>query len=161
MVIEYHNEGMIMPHLLNISEAASLALHASTMIASTPGRKISTRELAERLNASSSHLAKVMQRLSRARIVSSTRGPSGGFLLHSQAGETTLLDIYELFDGELEERVCIFQKPVCEGTNCIFGSLLSKIRDDARATLITQKLKDFIPHGEKGLKIPPDRKGNC
>lgn len=144
-----------MPHLLNISEAASLALHAATMIASTSDRRISTKELAERLNASASHLAKVMQRLSRARIVSSTRGPSGGFVLHSQAHDTTLLDIYELFDGKLDERVCIFQRAVCDGPNCIFGCLLSQIRDDARSTLLQRTLKDFLPANNNQLKIPP------
>lgn len=144
-----------MPHLLNISEAASLALHAATMIAATQDRRISTKELAERLNASSSHLAKVMQRLSRARIVSSTRGPSGGFVLHSQARDVTLLDVYELFDGKLEERVCIFQRAVCEGSDCIFGCLLSQIRDDARSTLLKRKLKDFQPSGKDNLVVPP------
>ncbi|MCF8044104.1 MAG: Rrf2 family transcriptional regulator, partial [Desulfarculaceae bacterium] len=70
-----------MQQLLKISEAASLALHTMGLLASRPGEQVPTRELAARLKVSEAHLAKVMQRLGRAGLVRSQRGPKGGFAL--------------------------------------------------------------------------------
>jgi len=115
-----------MPHLFAISEAASLGLHAAVALAGTDGRLVTTRELAERLKASEAHLAKVLQRLARAGVVASTRGPGGGFRLARPADEISLLDVYEAIEGPVRPTSCLFGVPVCGRATCIFGDFLTE-----------------------------------
>ena len=70
-----------MSNLINISEAASLALHGLVLIAKNQPLRMNVKVLAEELNASQTHLAKVFQKLSKAGLVKSLRGPAGGFEL--------------------------------------------------------------------------------
>ena len=69
-----------MKSILRISDAASLGIHACALIAENGKKKINVSVMADQLKASKAHLAKVMQRLVKSGIVSSTRGPLGGGL---------------------------------------------------------------------------------
>ncbi len=70
-----------MGNIVKISDAVALGIHAATLLAVVPGKSYTTRAMADGLGVSEAHLAKVMQRLSRAGIVVSRRGPKGGFVL--------------------------------------------------------------------------------
>ncbi len=124
-----------MPHLLAISEAASLGLHAAVALAGSDGRLMTTRQLAERREASEAHLAKVLQRLSRAGVVASTRGPGGGFRLARPADQISLLDVYEAIEGPVRPTTCVFGSPVCGRATCIFGRFLAEFDERFRAYL--------------------------
>jgi Rrf2 family protein len=115
-----------MPRILRIPEAASLGLHAAVLLAEEADRRLSTRELAARLDASEAHLAKVMQRLVRAGLVNSTRGPGGGFMLDQPADGISLLAVYEAIEGPVEATTCLFGTPVCDRDQCIFGGYLEE-----------------------------------
>ena len=54
-----------MPNVLKVSEAASLALHTTVLLAANSGELLSTREIASTLKMSAAHLSKVLQRLAR------------------------------------------------------------------------------------------------
>ena len=108
-----------MPNILRISEAASLALHSTVLLAANPGKLISTRDIASMLHVSEAHLSKVLQRLARAGLVRAIRGPKGGFRLVKPANETTLLEVYESIEGTLTPGKCLFESPICEGDACI------------------------------------------
>ena len=131
-----------MQHLLKISEAASLALHTMGLLASRPGDRVSTRELAARLKVSEAHLAKVMQRLGRAGLVRSQRGPKGGFSLQRNPDEITLLEVYEATEGTLRKQRCLLGNPICNG-NCILGGLLENVGDEVREYFSTTRLSDL------------------
>jgi len=104
-------------------------------LSSRPDKKSSVREIAESLEASPNHLSKVMQRLVKAGLVSSTRGPKGGFVLNRDPESVTLLEVYEVIDGPLETTKCIFDHPVCKGAQCIFENHLD---------IFTRQLKDYL-----------------
>lgn len=133
---------MDMQNLLKISEAASLALHTMGLLASRPGEQVSTRELAARLKVSEAHLAKVMQRLGRAGLVRSQRGPKGGFALQRNPEDITLLEVYEATEGPLQERRCLLGNPMCSG-NCILGGLLERVGDEVRDYFSQTRLSDL------------------
>ncbi len=116
-----------MTQLLNISEAASLGLHAMALLARSPKQRYTNQQIAEMLSASEHHLAKVMQRLVKARMVESARGPQGGFLLSGPAEKMTLLAVYEAVEGSLENRGCLLSHPICDGKNCVLGEVLQAI----------------------------------
>jgi Rrf2 family protein len=128
---------------LRISEAASLGIHAMTYLAAEKERKSAVRRMAESLRVSEAHLAKVMQRLNRVGLVSSVRGPGGGYRLGRPREEISLLDIVETIDGPLEQSSCIMPVKTCGGAGCVFGDLLEKVYVTVREYLGGTKLSEL------------------
>ncbi|MFZ5586377.1 MAG: RrF2 family transcriptional regulator [Thermodesulfobacteriota bacterium] len=131
-----------MHHNLRISEAASLALHAMALLAGDERRSRPTREMAEVLKVSDHHLAKVMQRLGRAGLVESQRGPRGGFRLARRRATISLLEVYEAVEGPLPGPTCLLGRPACQGP-CALGGLLQKLGDDVKGYLARTTLGDL------------------
>ncbi|MCK4512244.1 Rrf2 family transcriptional regulator [bacterium] len=125
------------------SEAASLALHATGVLAGAGDDPITAGRMAEALGASEAHLAKVLGRLSKAGLVSATRGPHGGFRLSVDATEVTLRDVYEAIEGNLEIQHCLSGLPVCDKPSCALSSLFEKVSTEIVEGLAAITLHDF------------------
>jgi len=132
-----------MNSLVNISEGASLALHGLVLIANKQPQRVNVKTLAKTLNASEAHMAKVFQKLSKANIVKSVRGPSGGFALNKPAEEISFFEIYEIIDGKINLGGCPLNKTDCSFQGCIFDNHLSRISNEIKETFIKIKLSDF------------------
>ena len=131
-----------MSAMLNISEAASLALHSAVLLAAIPDRLVTTKEIASKLRVSETHLSKVLQRLARIGLVKSMRGPKGGFTLGKPAGEITLLDVYESIEGPFVLGGCLFDVPIWgDGKSCILGGLLGRVDEEVREYLAEARLE--------------------
>ena len=133
-----------MSRLLRIPEAASLGLHATVILAGSPDEPRSVRELAQTLHASEAHLSKVMQRLAKAGLVSSTRGPGGGFVLAKPPDHITLLEVYEAIEGPVEPSACVFGTQTCGRDTCIFGVFLQDFDTHFREYLARARLSDLV-----------------
>jgi len=129
-----------MSDVLKISEAASLAMHAVTLMAQEPQKSLSTKEIASFLDVSENHLSKVLQRLAKDGLVKSFRGPKGGFVLGRSDDEITLLDVFEAIEGKLMPPKCLLGSQVCGGANCILSDLLEKVDLQVRDYLSGAKL---------------------
>ncbi len=112
--------------ILNLSEASVLAFHAAGLMAAST-RRLTAAAMASRLGVSEAHLSKVLQRLTRAGLLRSTRGPGGGFCLKRSPGEISLLDIYESIEGPLQLDDCLLEEKCCSGKNCLFRGLLERV----------------------------------
>ena len=131
-----------MATLLNISEAASIALHAMGHLAANDSRPIANREIAEALGVSGAHLSKVLQRLVRGGLVHSATGPGGGFTLAKPSRRITLLNIYEKIAGPYRPSACLLPKPVCNG-NCMLGGQLTTVNKQVIDYLSKTRLSDL------------------
>ncbi len=80
---------------LRISEAASLALHATGLMAINPGKPMSTKVIAQSFEVSEAHLSKVLQRLGKVGLLNSARGPRGGFTLARDPKDINLLEVFK------------------------------------------------------------------
>ncbi len=132
-----------MSSLIGMSEAAALALHAMTYIASEDGRISSTRKIASALKVSEAHLSKVLQRLGKAGLIKSIRGPSGGFTFRKEAQSISLLDIYEAIEGTYRAKKCLFDYPRCKGNKCLLGGLLLSVDSTVRSYLANTTLAEL------------------
>ncbi len=137
---------------LKISDAASIALHAMVFLAGKPDKPFSNKEIAEKLDVSEAHLSKILQRLSKAGLVISYRGPKGGFMLRGDGNGITLLDVLETIEGPFELSSCLFDKPVCVFENCIIGNMLVSVNEQVRQRLVDTKLLQFSQMPLKGKK---------
>jgi len=119
--------------MLRISDAVNLAFHAMMILANDlEGNPMSVASMAKRLGVSENHLAKVMQRLHKVGLVTSKRGPKGGFTLGRASSSIHLLEVYEAIEGPISERKCLLSEPLCNGVCCLLGGLLGTINDQVR-----------------------------
>ena len=132
-----------MADLIRMSEATALGLHTMAVVARR-NEATSTAQIAAELHASEAHLAKVLQRLVRVGLLTSRRGPSGGYGLARPPTETTLLDVYEALEGPLRRDGCLFTEPVCRRAHCILGDLVEHLRNEVRNRLESTTLDDVI-----------------
>lgn len=115
----------------------------------------STAELATQLSGSPTHLAKVLQRLSKAGLVVSLRGPKGGFALARPAEQITLLEIWQAIDGEVLTCNCMQNPQTCDGTTCYFGRLLQRVNEYLNAELGQTTLADLRYDIDKLVALSP------
>jgi Rrf2 family protein len=113
---------------IRVSEAANIALHATGLLAAAYGqRPISAAEMAGSLGVSKAHLSKVLQRLMKAGLVRSSRGPGGGYSLAHPPREISLKKIYEAIEGPLRVGGCLLGLPVCKEDSCPLGDLFNRL----------------------------------
>lgn len=89
---------------MNTSKKTDYALHALMIMSRNKNFEYSASELAEIENVSASYLAKVMQKLSKYKIVSSSEGKTGGYKLNRKAEDISVAEIVEI----LEEKDNVF-----------------------------------------------------
>lgn len=114
-----------MPGLLNIPEGLSIALHICLWIADGNRAFRPSPEIAKNLGFSYNHFAKVVQRLVRAGLLQTERGPKGGIRLAREPKAITMLHIYEAAGGEpLRPHRCLLNPRICAGRACALGHLI-------------------------------------
>lgn len=119
-----------MAGVLALSEMLSLALHSMVLIALRDQECINAKEIAAATDASEAHLAKVLQRLVKAGLLHSTRGPKGGFALAKPADGITLLDVYEVIEGEIHQSECPTGRTTCPFASCILGGVPERLNQE-------------------------------
>ncbi len=84
------------------SKACEYAIRAMICIIreSSDGSKVGIRDIAQNTDTPEPFVAKVLQELSRRGIVSSVKGPNGGFFLEPKAKPIPLIDIVRAIDGD-------------------------------------------------------------
>ena len=81
-----------------ISQTAEYALRAIVYLADQDGEAQTTAQIAAATQVPAGYLSKVMQGLSRARLVNSQRGLRGGFTLVDKPDELSVLDVVNAVD---------------------------------------------------------------
>ena len=101
-----------------------LAIHADEK------HKLGVKEIAEDLDVPKHFLGKILQRLSRHNLVSSSKGPTGGFYLDEDNLHLNIRMIVESIDGEDVFNSCILGLPNCNNDQpCVLHNAFSAYRD--------------------------------
>jgi Rrf2 family protein len=135
-----------MSKIVNLSEAASLAIHAMVLIAKSDTH-INVNVIAQEMGASRNHLAKVLQQLVKFNYLKSVRGPSGGFVLNSDPSKITLLDIFEAIEGKIDVPECPLDRQICPFDKCLMGGMVRDVTNQFRDYFGEQTLATFIKEG--------------
>ena len=133
--------------ILHLSDASLISVHALTGLAANPDRRVSGKDLASSMGASGNHLAKVMQRLVRAELVTSVKGPHGGFSLARDPGSISFRDAIEAVDGPLTGDFCPFSPDHCDPSACIFGREVSRQAENLVEYLGRRTIADVVRDG--------------
>ena len=137
-----------MSKFINISEAASIAIHSLALVAGSKER-MNANQMADQLNFSKNHLSKVLHLLTRHRYLESERGPKGGFILKKAAEDISLLEVYELMEGSIEHPVCGMHQGKCPFSECVFGGISQKLTAEAKSYFENRSIKDIIKTSNK------------
>jgi Rrf2 family protein len=89
-----------------ISQTAEYALRAVVYLASDPDTPKTTRQIAEVTRVPVSYLAKVLQSLSRAELITSQRGLHGGSLLAKPPSHLTVFEVINAVEPVQRIRSC-------------------------------------------------------
>lgn len=84
-----------------------LALHAAD------DNKLIVKDICKPINVPKAYLAKLLQDLSRHKIVSSARGPKGGFYLNEKNKALVVMDIVNVIDGKKKLESCLLSLKDC------------------------------------------------
>ena len=98
-----------------LSSSSKYAVNAVLYLAvhSSETKKIRAKEIAEAINLPSPFLSKILQTLSRENIISSSKGPTGGFFLTEEAQEIPLIEVVKIIDGTDRLDDCVLGLKKC------------------------------------------------
>jgi len=97
-------------------------------------QKCKVSDIAKKLEIPKPFLSKILQKLAKADLISSSKGRGGGFFLTDDNLNKTLLDIIECIDGTNVLNECILGQPTCSDEN---PCPLHKYYKDIKRDLLT------------------------
>ncbi len=111
-------------------------------------QKIGIKKISEDLDMPSPFLGKILQVLSKNKLLNSTKGPHGGFSLGKDALKISLLDIVQVIDGLDFFHNCVIGVRICEDDDekkklCPFHNELDPLRDKLHAQFKTLSVGQF------------------
>lgn len=97
-----------------LSNSCEYGLRATLYLASLePEGYVSIREISEELDISFPFLTKIFQKLTKAGLMESLRGPKGGVALTKSSEQITLFEIVVAIDGQQLFTECVLGLPGC------------------------------------------------
>ena len=141
--------------MLRLSKKADYALIAMKHLAlRADSGSSSAREIAGLYDIPIELMAKVLQRLVRMRLLASTQGTRGGYMLSRPATTISVADVIEAIDGPFTVTACSTDKHDCEQFNkCSIRDPLWQIRERIAATLGTVTIAEIAAEHVSPMSI--------
>jgi Rrf2 family protein len=129
-----------------VSLTADYALRAILLLANQElPRAISADEIATATGAPRNYMAKVLNVVAKAGLVTSMRGPSGGFKLAFPADEITLGRIIDLFDTvPLNPRCMLGNRPCDHSRPCRAHDAWTAVTSARRSPFLNTTIADLL-----------------
>ena len=129
-----------------LSSTSDYALRAILVLAqASGGRPLRAEQIARATGSPANYLAKTLNALAKAGLVTSTRGPFGGFVLAIPAAELTLAHIIDCFDEPRPQTRCLLGAHACDPEHpCAAHSRWTAIKTARRAPLAGTTIADLL-----------------
>jgi Rrf2 family protein len=136
--------------LLRLSKKADYALMAVRHLALRSGpSSASAREIAEQYDIPIELMAKVLQRLVRVGLLTSTQGTRGGYTLSRPSVAISVADVIQAIDGPFTVTACSSEKIDCEQySKCSIRDPLWQIRERIATTLGTVTIAEMAAESD-------------
>ncbi|MBX7094469.1 MAG: Rrf2 family transcriptional regulator [Flavobacteriales bacterium] len=136
------------------SKACEYAIRATLYIAvqSEKGERCGIKEIAASIDSPEAFTAKILQTLSRNKIIESVKGPNGGFFIEpTQAKKIKLSEIVFAIDGDGVYKGCGLGLNDCNAKKpCPVHNQFKQIRDDLRKMLESTSVNELSHNIHKG-----------
>ena len=127
-----------------LSQTAEYALRAIVFLADDHGEAHTTEEIARTTKVPIGYLAKIMQGLSRSRLVNSQRGLHGGFTLVKSPDELTIYDVVQSVDPIMRITSCPLHIETHNDKLCLLHSTLDKAMAEVEQLYRKTTISDLI-----------------
>lgn len=146
--------------MLRLSKKADYALLAVRHLAAhADGGAVSARELAETYDIPAELLAKVLQKLVRARLLESHQGIRGGYGLSRKADVMSVAEVIQAIDGPLTVTACTEDDRTCDQyAKCNIRDPLWRIKDRIVSALAATSIAELaadLPTRPSGPELVP------
>ena len=142
-----------------LSNSSKYAVNAVLFLAvhSTHEKKLLAKEISESTKIPQAYLSKLMQKLTRHQLISSVRGPNGGFYLTEENRKVSLLEIVTVIDGDVRLTSCMLGLHKCnENHPCPIHHLVGDTKTNFMKKLeltSVQELVSDIKNGKSFLSL--------
>ena len=102
-----------------LSSASQYAIRSILYLAmyTDESNKVGAKKIADDLEVPQPFLAKLLQQLTKTGLISSTKGPKGGFFLEERGREKSVWDVVKSIDGEDKFDQCFMGLAKCSDEN--------------------------------------------
>ena len=136
------------------SKTCEYAIRATIYIAngSNEGTRVGLKDIAKNINSPEAFTAKILQKLVKDDLVSSVKGPNGGFSLSKkQQEEVFLVDVVRCIDGSHTYNGCGLGLSQCsEETPCPIHFQFKEVRTRLKHMLENTNIVALLEELEKG-----------
>jgi len=142
--------------LLKLTKKADYGLIALRHLASTRGQTASTKDIADAYHLPVPLLAKVLQRLTQAKILASVAGTNGGYKLARDASKISALEVVRAIDGPVILTHCFTEHGVCDQSSaCTVREPLRRVHEAILNLLDGFTITDLADPAPVKLTPPP------
>ena len=130
-----------------LSNASQYAIRSILYLAmySNDDQKIGVKKMADALETPKPFLAKLLQRLSRDQLVTSLKGPAGGFYLTEQNLDKSVWDVINCIDGTEKFDQCFLGLSKCSDKNpCPVHFTVVPFRNKILKDFKDKSIKKFV-----------------
>ena len=112
-------------------------------------KRVQVEEIAERLSVPKHYLGKIMKQVVKEGILSSTKGPYGGFSVNEATLETPLISLYKITDGLNQFNNCGLNLRKCNASYpCPLHDQIEVNRRDWLQIFAKTKVNDLLNKDE-------------
>ncbi|HEY5688788.1 MAG TPA: Rrf2 family transcriptional regulator [Yeosuana sp.] len=116
--------------------------------------KVGVKKIAEDLESPQPFLAKLLQQLNKGKLVSSTKGPNGGFYLSNKDKENAVWDIIINIDGTAKFDDCFLGLSKCsDETPCPVHFMVSPFKQKLLENFRDKTISEYVIEIEKTGKV--------
>lgn len=129
---------------MQLTRAADYAVRVMVYLASQDrDARVSLPDLASATGAPGSFLSKILQSLTRAHLITSRRGQSGGFQISMRGWQCSMLEVIESVDGPITLNVCLHGGRSCQrkatcATHPVWVVAQKQLTDTLRSAFIAE-----------------------
>ena len=116
-----------------LSNASKYAIRTVLFLAnnSSKSKKFGAKQIAEKLDVPQQFIAKILQKLVKAKIITSAKGPGGGFYTGKNNLKRNLLDVLNVIEKNDIFSECFLGLPVCGDENpCPVHDIVSVFKEE-------------------------------
>ncbi len=141
-----------------LSYTCKAAVKAVLFLATKNGEiKCSIKEIAEAIQASEHTAAKMLQQLAKQGIISSTKGPSGGFFITAMQLQAPVIEIVSAIDGKNIFTECGLGLSKCSATHpCPIHYQYKEAREKIKLLFEKTTIQDLSLKLKKGQAFIAD-----
>ena len=140
--------------MLKLTKKADYGLIAMRYLAENAAASWSAKDIAEAHGIPPELLAKILQKLVKARLLTSQHGTHGGYLLARDARTISALEVIKAIEGPLFLTSCVTTRGECGHTSrCTVREPLRKVSQSIEEVLSKINIRDM---GEQTATVPPE-----